>query len=261
MPNVELIRKSAQELSEAETNLKPIPPFTGRAEELSQDDAYRVQLEVVEMRRKLGHRLVGKKVGLTSKAMQDLAGFAQPDYGHLFEQMQVENRATILMDNLIQPRIEPEVAFVLDRPLKGPGLTVNDVLRATAYVTPSLEIVDSRIRDWRIRWIDTVADNGSSARFVLGDQAILPSGIDFRTMGMVLEKNREVVVTATMAEVLGSPLRAVCWLANKLSEWNIGLEAGDVILPGSCCRAIPMEKGDFIEAHMGGIGSVGVAFR
>ncbi len=254
------IERCANELWVAECDRVPVDPLTARDVPLTPHDAYRVQLAVVKIRTKLGHRVLGKKVGLVSKAMQEMAGFAEPDYGHLFEEMQVENRAEIKLETLIQPRVEPEVAFVLDKPLRGPKVTVQDVLRATAYVTPSLEIVDSRIKDWKIRWVDTVADNGSSSRFVLGDSAVSPLDIDFRTMGMVLENNHELVATSAMAEVLGSPLRSVCWLANKLAEWDIGLDAGDVILPGSPCRAIAVIKGDYVEAHMTGIGSVSVAF-
>jgi 2-keto-4-pentenoate hydratase len=260
MSDMNYVTQCAKELWAAECNLTPVDPFTSRSDKLSRHEAYLVQLEVASIRRKLGHRVVGKKVGLVSKAMQEMAGFAEPDYGHLFDQMRIEDGATIRLDSLIQPRIEPEVAFVLNKPLRGPNVTVQDVLAATAFVAASLEIVDSRIKDWKIRWVDTVADNGSSSRFVLSEQAVSPLGLDFRTMGMVLEVNSEPVVTSVMTEVLGNPVRAVCWLANKLHEWEIGLEAGDVILPGSPCRAIAVNKGDRVTAHMAGLGSVSLAF-
>lgn len=258
--NSKIVRKLADELWQAELDRKTIDPLTSRNIVLSRDDAYRVQLAVADTRRQLGHRVVGKKIGLVSRAMQQMAGFGEPDYGHLFDPMRLENGADLPLDSLIQLRIEPEVAFVLDKPLRGPGITAQDVLRSTAFITPSLEIVDSRIHDWKIQWIDTVADNGSSARYVLGDNAVSPRNIDFRTMGVVLETNRKLVSTSTMAEVLGSPVHAVAWLANKLSEWDIGLDAGEIVLPGSPCRAIPAAEGDYVEAHMSGIGSVGLHF-
>ena len=255
-----IIRRLAEELWQAELERKTVAPLTSRGIDLSRDDAYRIQLAVADIRKKLGHRVVGKKIGLVSRAMQEMAGFGEPDYGHLFDQMRLENRADLPLDSLIQLRIEPEVAFVLDKPLRGPNVSPQDVLRATAYISPSLEIVDSRIHDWKIQWIDTVADNGSSSRFVLGDKAVSPLDVDFRTMGVVLERNRKLVSTSTMAEVLGSPVHAIAWLANKLSEWNIGLDAGDIILPGSPCTAIAAARGDYVEAHMTGIGSVGLHF-
>jgi 2-keto-4-pentenoate hydratase len=257
----QVVESLARELWQAETTRDPVPPLTGRVDEPDPGSAYRVQLAVAALRVQLGHRVVGKKVGLTSKAMQEMAGFAQPDYGHLFDVMQCEDRGSLSMDSLIHPKVEPEIAFVLDRPLRGPGVSAADVLRATAYVAPALEIVDSRIQDWKIRWIDTVADNGSSARFVLGGRAVSPRGIDFRTLGVVLERQHDVAATATMAAVMGNPVIAVAWLANKLGEWDLGLAEGDVVLPGSPCRAIDVRRGDFVEAHMSGLGSVALSFH
>jgi 2-keto-4-pentenoate hydratase len=248
----------AARLWDAEVRCAPIEQLTAAPEGFHPADAYRVQLAVADIRRGLGHRVVGKKIGLTSKAMQQMAGVDEPDYGHLFDGMWIDDGGSFRRADLVHPKVEPELAFVLAKDLRG-WVTPAHVLAATAFVTPALEIVDSRIVDWRLTWADTVADNGSSARFVLAEQGFSPLGVDPRAIEVVLRRNGEVVGAAAMSEVLGSPLRAICWLARKLDEYGIGLRAGDVILPGSPCRAIDAQAGDEFVAEFTGMGSVSVA--
>jgi 2-keto-4-pentenoate hydratase len=248
----------ATRLWEAEQRCTPIPPLTEAPGGFLPADAYPVQLAVTELRRNLGHRVVGKKIGLTSKAMQDMAGVPEPDYGHLFDGMWLEDGGSFRRAELVHPKVEPELAFVLSKDLRG-WVTPAHVLAATEFIAPALEVVDSRIAEWRIRWADTVADNGSSARFVLGEQVVSPLGVDLRTTGVVFSRNGEVAGSAPMSEVLGSPLRAICWLARKLDEHGIGLQAGDVILAGTPCRAVDAHPGDEFLAEFTGMGRVQIA--
>ena len=184
----------------------------------------------------------------------------EPDYGHILNGMVVMEGEEIPTSELIQPRIEGEMAFVLKKELKGPGVTLTDVIRCSEGVIPSLEIIDSRITDWKIKLADTVADNASSARIVLGGKITPLLGLDLRTVGMTLEKNGEVVATATGAAVLGNPAHAVAWLANKLAVYGISLRKGEVVLSGSLTAALPVAAGDFIRADFGLLGDVKIKF-
>ena len=261
MPSAVLdVHAFARELAEAERTHVQIPPLSGRAE-LSPRDAYAIQRANVERRIAAGERVVGKKVGLTAKPIQIALGVDRPDFGHLFAGMQIDDGATISVDELIQPRAEAEIGIILKRDLRGPGLTDLDVVDATGALVPTLEIVDSRIADWKITFADTVADNGSAARFVIGARRTPPAGVDTRTIGVVLEKNGEVVGTGAGAAVLGAtPYRAVAWLANTLAADGLELKAGDTILPGALCSMIPVGRGDTVRADFGVLGSVSVRF-
>jgi 2-keto-4-pentenoate hydratase len=260
-PLDELTRTAiAEELWKAECVATPVGPLTDRFAALEQGDSYGIQAEVARIRAGLGHRVVGKKVGLTSPAMQEMAGVREPDFGQLFDVMEAADGDELDLDTLIAPKVEPEVAFVLGRRLEGPRVTPRQVLAAIDFIAPALEIVDSRIADWRIRWHDTVADNGSSARFVLGDRAFSPHGIDFEALMVSVERNGAAVAAGCMGDVLGSPLRSVGWLVNKLSTHGIALEAGDVVLPGSPCRAVEASSGDVFRADFGALGSVALGF-
>lgn len=256
----EQIAALAEKLYRADQKKEPISPLTEAAPDLSPEDAYRIQLEWVRLQQQAGRRIVGKKIGLTSKAMQQMLGVTEPDYGHLFDHMVLSDQDIMRTEELLQPKIEAEVAFILKRDLKGPGVTVADVLSATRYVVPSIEIIDSRIADWKIKLPDTIADNGSSARVVLGSKPMPVEGLDLQLMGMVLEKNGQQVSTGAGAAALGHPAYAIAWLANKLAEYDIGLHAGEIILPGAVAAAIPVEKGDHITVRFSEIGSVSVAF-
>jgi len=250
----------AEMLLNAEKLRKPIPPLTDTDSVISVDEAYRIQLRVIAMKRSSGQVVVGKKIGITSRAMQSMLGVDEPDYGHILDGMVVMEGERIPSSDLIQPRIEGELAFVLKEDLKGPGVTLTDVIRCSEGVIPSLEVIDSRIVDWKIKLPDTVADNASSARIVLGGKITPLLALDLRTVGMVLEKNGEVVATAAGAAVLGNPPQAVAWLANKLAAYGISLRKGEVILSGSLTAAVPVAAGDFIRADFGPLGDVKIKF-
>lgn len=250
----------ALRLERAERERDGIPKLSDTHPEATPHDAYRIQLEVARRRAEGGEALVGMKVGLTSKAMQELAGVMQPDYGHLWRGMRVSDAGSVSHAELLQPQVEAELAFVLARPIRGPGVTATDVLRCTAFVAASLEIVDSRYEDWRIRWVDTVSDNGSSALFVLADSGVSPVGLDLATTGLVFERNGEIVDTATQAAVMGNPARSVAWLANTLAAYEIELPEGALVLPGAPCRAVPAEPGDHFAVRIAATGAASVNF-
>jgi 2-keto-4-pentenoate hydratase len=192
--------------------------------------------------------------------MQQMLGVDEPDYGHLLDNMFVAKGGVVPAGDLCQPRVEFELAFVLGAALPAPGCTFADVLRATAYVTPAIEIIDSRIRDWKIALCDTIADNASSARVVLGGRAAGVTDVDLRLLGVLGWKNGELVETGASGAVLGNPATAVAWLANKLHELGGRLEPGHVVMPGSCTRAIPVEAGDVITAEFAQLGALTVSF-
>lgn len=257
----EEIRDFANELVVAEENVQPIEPLTERAE-LSIEDAYRIQLEVMRIKEEMGQKMVGKKIGLTSKRMQKAFGVTQPDYGHITDRMMVDEGSPILLSELIQPKIEVEIGFVLYEGLVGPGVTSLDVLRCTAGVLPTFEVIDSRIKDWKISIADSIADNASIGRVVAGGILTNVSLLDLRTVGVVVRKNGEIFETAAGAEVLGNPAQSVAWLVNKLSEYGIALNAGELIISGSVISPIEVREGDVIQAEFGsGMGSVVTYFR
>jgi 2-oxopent-4-enoate hydratase len=260
MPAVLDVAALAHELAEAERTRTQIAPFTGRVE-LTDADAYAIQLANAKRRIDAGERVAGMKVGLTAKTIQVALGVDRPDFGHLFASMEVADGGDCPIDGLIQPRAESEIGIILKHGLRGPGLTDLDIVEATEALVPTLEIVDSRITDWKIKFVDTVADNGSSARFVVGAKRTPPAGIDTRTLGVAFEKNGELVGSGAGAAVLGAtPYRAVAWLANTLAADGLELHAGDVILPGALCAMVPVARGDVARADFGVLGSVSVRF-
>jgi 2-keto-4-pentenoate hydratase len=224
------------------------------------EDAYHVQLSIIERKKSEGAIVVGMKAGVTSKVIQQMFGVNEPDYGHLLDYMMVHEGENIECSRLIQPKAEPEIAFVLAEDLSGPGVTAADVLSATKYVLPVLEIIDSRIADWKIRLPDTVADNASCGRVVIGGNVRRIDAFDLRLVGVVLEKNGEVIATGAGAAALGNPANAVAWLANKLATLNQSLKANQLILPGSLTTAIPVSPGDHIRATFDHLGSVSIRF-
>jgi 2-keto-4-pentenoate hydratase len=250
----------AQRLIEASRDLKPIDPITEAYPQIIIEEAYRIQLITVEDRTKKGGKVVGKKIGLTSPAMQQMFNVNEPDYGHLLDDMLVYQGEESNTSQFLQPRIEGEIAFVLDRDLIGPGITPADVVRATAGVTAALEIIDSRIRDWKIKIQDTVADNASSGAFVLGSRFVPLTGLDLSCVGFVMTKNGKLAATGAGAAVLGSPAQSVAWLANKMGEYQISLKAGEIILSGSAVAAMPVKAGDSIHLTVDRIGDVGCFF-
>jgi 2-keto-4-pentenoate hydratase len=254
------IEDLAAELLLAQQQCTPLDPLTNRFPDLNIAQAYQIQLVAIRNRLKEGRRVVGKKIGLTSKAMQDLLGVHEPDYGHLLDDMIVLNDQPVAVDKLLQPRCEGEIAFLLGRNVIGPGVTVADLLAATEAVIPALEIVDCRIRDWKIKIQDTIADNAASARVVLGNKLTPVHDLDLRLVGMVLMKNGQVVATGAGAAVLGHPAASVAWLANKLHEFDISLKAGEIILSGSLTTAPPVAAGDYFRVDFDRLGSVSAYF-
>ncbi|WP_226037531.1 2-keto-4-pentenoate hydratase [Aquibacillus saliphilus] len=254
------IQKNASKLIEAENNGIAIAPFTSSAGTITVDEAYQIQLEIVRHKMEHGAKIIGKKIGLTSKAMQEMLNVNQPDYGHLFDNMIYKNGTTISTDSFIEPRIEFEIAFVLKKDIKGPGVTIEDVKEATDYVVPAFEIIDSRIKDWKIKFEDTVADNGSSAGVILGDEFTDISEVDLAKVEMTVYRNEEYLDSATGEAVMGNPLEAVAWLANAVGDYDITLHAGEVILAGALSKAIPIENGDTFKADFS-IGTVSASFN
>jgi 2-keto-4-pentenoate hydratase len=254
------VKDLAAELEQAEQTRTPVPPLLQRFPDLTVDQAYQIQLANIEKRLRAGRRVVGKKIGLTSKAMQDALGVYEPDYGHLLDDMVVLTGQPLAAERMIQPRCEGEIAFLLKRDLEGPGVTVADVLAASEAILPALEIIDSRVADWKIKLQDTVADNASSAFIVLGNTLTPPHGLDLRLTGMVMEKNGRIIATGAGAAVLGHPASAVAWLANKLHEFDVVLKAGEVVLSGALAAASPFVAGDCFRAEFDRLGSVSVCF-
>ena len=258
--SAETIHEAAESLLKAEESRQAIRPLVESYPGLSAADAYRVQMAVIDRKLEGGAKVVGHKIGLTSLAMQQLLNVDQPDFGHILDTMMVGDGASLKRDDLVYPRVEGEIAFVLAEDLRGPGVTVPRVLAATKYVMPALEIVDSRVADWKITLSDTIADNASSCRMVVGSRCLPVDALDLRLVGMILERNGEVVNTAAGAAVLGNPAQAVAWLANKLAEFDVTLRAGEVILPGALSAAVTVEKGDAVRATFDHLGSVSIRF-
>lgn len=205
-----------------------VAPLTEKIPSLSLGTAYQVQLEIVQYYRNQGHQITGKKIGLTSKAMQKSIGVDEPDYGHLFNFMQVANNGMVPTRLVLQPRVEGEIAFVLKQPLSSKNLTAKDISQATDYILPAIEVVDSRITDWRLTLADTISDNGSSGAYVLGDTHYALNQFDLAKEKMTLYKNGQAINFGKGADCLNNPINAVVWLANKLAAWGIPLKAGEV---------------------------------
>ncbi|MDB5680299.1 MAG: nahL [Sphingomonas bacterium] len=248
-------------LFDALTARRTLPPLTTTYPNITIDDAYRVSLGFLDRRLAAGERVVGKKIGVTSRVVMDMLGVHQPDFGFLTDAMEIAEGATVVIANgLIQPRAEGEVAFRLKKDLIGPGVDEAAVIDATEAVHPCFEIVDSRIADWKIRIEDTVADNASCGVFVVGEASADPRSFDFETCGTVVWKNDEIISTGAGAAALGSPVTAVAWLANTLGKYGVPLSAGDVILSGSLVPLEPARPGDRFRLKIAGLGEVSVAF-
>jgi 2-oxopent-4-enoate hydratase len=252
----------AAALDSAERNRAAIRPLTETQPGLTVQDAYAIQS--AWLRSKLAGNakpvLVGRKVGLTARAMQQQLGVDEPDFGFLLNHMLVPDGGSIPRDALILPRVEPEIAFYLAKDLRGPGLSASDVMAATRAVAPALEIVDSRIADWKIKLQDTIADNGSSARAVVGPPVAYDARLDLAAVTVTLKRNGEQLGEGSGAAVLGHPAEAVAWLANALAAFGESLREGDVVLPGAMCASVFANAGETFEASYTGLGSVSVRF-
>lgn len=256
-----IISQLGDELYQALIERSVVEPLTNRFPEITIDNAYRIQQRMIERRTDAGEKIIGKKIGVTSRAVMNMLGVYQPDFGYMLDGMIYNEGQSIDISTLIQPKAEGEIAFILKKDLLGPGVTNADVLAATECVMPCFEIVDSRIRDWKIKIQDTVADNASCGVFVLGDQAVDPRKVDLSLCGMVLERNGEIIATGAGAAALGSPVNAVAWLANTMGRLGIPLKAGEVILSGALAAMFPAKAGDNFRVSIGGLGSCSVRFN
>ena len=255
------IGEVADLLHAAEQQNRAIPPVVEQLGAGNIEAAYAVQEHNTQRALDAGRRLVGRKAGLTSKAVQAQLGVDQPDYGALFADMAVVNGDVCGLSQLIQPKVEAEIAFVLGRDLDDPALGVADMLRAVAFAVPALEIVDSRVADWKISIVDTIADNGSSARFVLGNDPRLLSGLSLETVGMVMSRNGEIASVGSGSACLGHPLTAAIWLARTMASSGAPLREGDVLLTGALGPMAVAGSGERFEARISGFEPVSVTFE
>jgi 2-oxopent-4-enoate/cis-2-oxohex-4-enoate hydratase len=257
----QLIEELGDELYTAMQTQSTVSPLTSRFPEMTIKDAYQISLRMLERRLEAGATVIGKKIGVTSAAVQHMLNVHQPDFGFLTDDMVFNQGEEMpISQRLIAPRAEGEIAFLLKKDLTGPGVSNADVLAATECVIPCFEVVDSRIADWKIAIQDTVADNASCGLFVLGDKAVSPHKVDLVTCGMVVEKNGRILSTGAGAAALSSPVNCVAWLANTLGQFGIPLKAGEVILSGSLVPLEPVKAGDFMRVDIGGMGSASVYF-
>ena len=256
-----IIERCGDELYDSWRERRVVDPLRERFAGISVADAYAVQSRMVARRVQSGESIIGKKIGVTSRPVQELLGVFEPDFGQLTSGMVCDERDGVALGGLIQPRAEAELAFVLEHDLAGPGVTATDVLRATAYVSPCFEIVDSRIRDWNIKIQDTVADNASCGVFVLGSAKGDPRRLDLALAGMALHRNGQLHSTSAGAAVQGSPLNSVAWLANTLGRLGLPFRAGEVILSGSQSPLLPVAEGDELLCTIGGLGACRARFH
>ncbi|MCY1273599.1 2-hydroxyhexa-2,4-dienoate hydratase [compost metagenome] len=257
-----LIQALGDELFAALRERRTVAPITARHADIDLDAAYRISLQFLRRREALGERVVGKKIGVTSKAVQDMLDVHQPDFGFLTDRMQVADGAAVSLAeyNLIQPRAEGEIAFILAEDLSGPGVTANDVLAATESVSACFEIVDSRIHDWKIAIQDTVADNASCGVFALGEQRVDPRSLDLAAAELRMFRNGEPAGHGFGSAVQGHPCEAVAWLANTLGRLGIPFRKGEIILSGALAPLVPVAAGDRVELSIGGLGTASLAF-
>ena len=261
MATPEQLDNYSQELYDALRARKTLVPLSTRDPELTIDDAYKISLGFLERRLNDGEKVIGKKIGVTSKPVQDMLNVRQPDFGFLTDVMEIPDGGTaVIADGLIQPRAEAEIAFILKSDLKGPGVSMQDVLDATDYIMPCFEIVDSRIADWKIKIADTVADNASCGVFVLGKARANPRDFDLAALKVTVTKNGTPLSEGYGAAVQGSPLAAVAWLANTLGPYGVTLAAGDIVLSGSLVPLEPARPGDIFSMELSGVGATSITF-
>ncbi len=254
------LQETAALLDQAEQSRVPLPPLSQEYPTLTPAQAYAIQSAWLYLKLARGARIIGRKIGLTSRAMQELLGVDQPDYGFLLDSMAVPPGSVLACSEFIQARIEPEIAFWLKEDLPGPNITVERVLKASRGVSAALELVDSRITNWHITLVDTIADNASSGRMMVSKEIVPVERLDLAAVRTVLRRNSEPVGTGTGAAELGHPAFAVAWLANKLTEFGATLLAGQVVLSGSMCGAVPVAPGDTFRATFTELGEASLSF-
>lgn len=253
-----LIKDCALEIYNAEKNCSPMGALTDRFSDITIEDAYKIQMAVVDLKLKDGEKIIGKKIGLTNKAIREQIGVHEPDYGIITSSGFVGDGGELDSTTLIAPRIEPEIAFVLKSDLTVDMYPVNnmDIINATLGICPALEVVDSRVKDWKIKIQDTISDSASYARIVLGNRITPLDGLDLRVIGMASYVNGELVTHGSSANVMGNPIEAVTWLTNKLLKYGVELKAGEIILSGSFTPVFSIKKGDSVLAIFDRLGEV-----
>jgi 2-oxopent-4-enoate/cis-2-oxohex-4-enoate hydratase len=251
------VNQMASDLFQALQTNTQIAPLKKQWSEMTVNDAYAISMQMLALRtQNKGEKVTGKKVGVTSAVAQEFMGVSQPDFGFLTDAMVYQDGAEInLASTLIQPRIEAEIAFILSRDLRGPGVTEHDVLAATDAIAPCFEIVDSRIKDWRIKIEDTIADNASCGAYVLSGARACPKEHDLSQLHVALRKNGNTISQGHSSIVLGNPLTAVAWLANMLAHFGHQLRCGEVVLSGSIVTPVTIVAGDLMEMTLGGVGN------
>jgi 2-oxo-hept-3-ene-1,7-dioate hydratase len=252
-------KKAADILMQAAQERKQAPPLHVTFPDITIEDSYAISAQVMERKLKAGRKLIGHKVGLTSKAMQRSSQIDEPDYGYILDDQLIGDGAKVPHENYCKPRVEVELAFVMGKRLEGPGVGLADVLRATEYVIPAIEIVDARIQDPR-RIVDTVADNGAAAGIALGGRPVGPLDVDLRWVGGIMYRNSEIEETGLAAGVLGHPALGVAWLANKICQYGHAMEPGHIVLAGSFTRVVFAQKGDTLHADFGPLGGLAIQF-
>ncbi|MFC9919780.1 2-oxo-hept-4-ene-1,7-dioate hydratase [Agromyces binzhouensis] len=260
MPDPSRIREIADELIAADRDRRTVPLLTARNPGMTVEDAYAVQREWAERRMSAGARLVGRKIGLTSKVMQVATGITEPDYGVILDDMVYESGSVIEFDRFSNVRIEVELAFVLGAPLEGPDTTIFDVLRATEYVVPALEVLNSHIALEGRTIVDTISDNAAMGAMVVGGRPVKVDEVDLRWVGALLSRNETIEESGVAGAVLGHPAMGVAWLANKLAQHGQSLGAGEIILAGSFTRPMWVERGDTVHADYHDLGSISCRF-
>jgi len=252
-------KQAAQSMLQAEREAKPVVQLTTTYPAITVEDAYAVQSEVIAVKVAAGRRVVGHKIGLTSKAMQAASGVNEPDYGVLLDDMFYSDGETLQTGRFIVPRIEVELAFVLGSRLKGPGVTLFDVLRATEYVTPALELIDGRSKYPR-KIQDNIADNAATGGVIVGGRTVRPLDVDLRWVAAIMSKNGVVEESGVAAAVLGHPAMGIVWLANRLAAFGVALEPGHFVLAGSFTRPVAVKQGDTVHVDYGKLGSIAAHF-
>ncbi|WP_413113212.1 2-oxo-hept-4-ene-1,7-dioate hydratase [Thaumasiovibrio sp. DFM-14] len=266
MLTTEDVNYAASLLHQAEVKREQIKQLSLQYPEISIDDAYAIQRTWVEMKLAEGRKVIGHKIGLTSKAMQYSSQIDEPDYGTLLDDMLFDNGAQIPVDRFIVPRVEVELAFILKSPLKGPGVTLFDVYNATDYVIPAIEIIDARsqsidpVSKKPRKVFDTISDNAANAGIVLGGRLVKPADIDLRWVSALLTRNGVIEESGVAAAVLNHPANGIAWLANKLAPYDVALEPGQIILAGSFTRPVPARKGDTFYVDYGDMGAISCQF-
>lgn len=256
----ELHQQIAMQLYKSETEFVPLPTLTTQYPQITMEDAYAIQKAGLQLRLNDGATVVGRKIGLTSRGMMKMLHCDTPDYGYLLNTMLVCEGQNCVRDKMHLPIIEGELAFIMGEDLKGPGLTTADILNATAWIVPCFEVCDSRYHDWKVTVKDTISDNAGACRFMVGSCPKRVAEVNLKCVGMMIEKNSVFVSSAAAAEVMGSPLNSMMWLANKLSEYEDGLCKGDIVLSGAFMSALPCEKGDSFCLTVDGFPSLSIKF-